>query len=95
MKRKKEAKIRIGDIDIIEMNEEEDIIKMRKEEKRGIIGIMVMYLIAWGLLVSPWWAIRFVSWIVLGLIGFTLWRVLDGLYERSIINIKEGKDGTK
>lgn len=57
-------------------------IDMRKDEKRGIWTIMILYLVSWGLLWFPNFYMRFVAWLAMGLIGFTLWRVIDGLFER-------------
>lgn len=73
------------------LNEKQDI-SIYKDEKRGIWTIMILFLVSWGFLASPWWAIRFVAWVALGLLGFTLWRIFDGLFERmGVKNEKRGK----
>ena len=74
------------------MNEEEEI-KIRKEEKQGLWVPLVLFMVSWGTIILPWGAIRLVGWLALGLIGFSLWRIIDGLFER--INKKKVNENAR
>lgn len=62
-------------------------IEIIKEEKRGIYIILILYFISWGAIILPLPHIGLISWLSLGLIGFSLWRIIEGLFSR----IKENK----
>lgn len=79
-KTKKESTELEADL-ILKKNEEENI-PIIKEEKRGIYTILAFHFISWGLIATPYPALRIVGWLALGLIGFTNWKIMEKLFER-------------
>ena len=69
---------------VVEIENKEENIKIFKAEKRGIYVVLVMYVISWGMIVTPWGIMRLIGWVAMGLIGFSLWRILEGLFERAV-----------
>lgn len=63
-------------------------IEIDRNERRGIYWILVLYVISWGILVLGNNIMRLIAWFSLGLIGFSLWHIISGLFDR-IDNKKE------
>lgn len=61
---------------------EKETIELYKEEKKGINTLMLFILISWGLVIIQG-IMGFIGWVTLGLELFSMWRIIDGLYERS------------
>lgn len=57
-------------------------IEIDKSEKKGLYTIMTLYLISWGMIVINNSIFRLIGWVSLGLIGFSLWRIIENLMER-------------
>jgi len=65
-----------------QINSEEKL-KIYKDEKKGIWTLMILYFLSWGLIITHWGIMRLIGWIVLGLIGFALWKIFDNLFTRT------------
>lgn len=71
------------------LNKNVQDILIYKDEKKGIYTILVLLLISWGMTGSYYfWGDKYamlslIGWITIGLIGLSLWRILEGLMDRT------------
>lgn len=53
-----------------------------KDEKKGLRTVMIIYAIAWSSLMIGNPIIGLIGFVTLGILGFTLWRLMEGIIER-------------